>query len=121
MRCHCIIQRETNRGREKSEEKKRREHADEADARGEHRDNFVGARHSPEHKKQGQQERDWQENDQDLRNLGSVIFQHPAKTHVLVKKGRDAVADIEDEPDRYEPNNAIKIGLQEISGDISIK
>jgi hypothetical protein len=48
-------------------------------------------------------------------------LQHPAKTDVLVEKGRDAVADIEDEPDRYEPNDAVKIGLQEISGDVSIK
>src|SRR5438046_962865 len=121
MRRNCIIQRETNRGRENSEEKKRREQADEADARGQHRDNFVRARHPAEHKKQGQQEGDWQENDQNLRDLGSVIFQHPAQTNVSVKEGRNAVADIEDEPDRYEPDDAVQVSLQEISGDISIK
>jgi hypothetical protein len=39
----------------------------------------------------------------------------------LIQKGRDAVADIEDEPDRYKPDDAVKVSLQEISGDISIK
>jgi hypothetical protein len=53
--------------------------------------------------------------------LGSVIFQHPAQTNVLIEKGRDAVADIENEPDRDEPGDAVKVNLQEISGDISIK
>ena len=56
MRRQGIIERETNRGRENGEEKKGREHADEADACGQHRDNFVRARHSPENKKQRQRE-----------------------------------------------------------------
>ena len=121
MRRHGIIERETNRGRENGQEKQRCEHADEADTRGQHRDNFVRARHPPENKKQGQQEGDWQENHQNLWDLGGVIFQHSAKTNVLIQKGRDAVADIEDEPDRYEPDDAVKVRLQEISSDISIK
>src|SRR2546423_7418619 len=121
MRRQGIIERETNRGRESGEEKKGREHADKADARGQHRNNFVRPRHSPENKKQGQQEGNWQQNHQNLRDLSAVIFQHSAKTNVLIQKGRDAVADIEDEPDRYEPDDAVKISLQEISGDISIK
>ena len=121
MRRQGIIERKTNRGRENGEEEKRREHADEADTCGQHRDNFVRARHPPENKKQGQEEGDWQENHQNLRDLGSVVFQHSAKTDVLVKKSRDAVADIEDEPDRYKPDDAVKVSLQEISGDISIK
>jgi hypothetical protein len=53
--------------------------------------------------------------------LGCVKFQHTPKTEVLIKKGRDAVADIEDEPDRYKPDDAVKVSLQEIPGDISIK
>ena len=116
-----IIERETNRGRENGEEKKGREHTDEADACGQHRDNFVRPRHSPENKKQGQQEGDWQENHQNLRDLGAVIFQHSTKTDVLIQKGRDTVTDIENEPDRYEPDDAVQISLQEVSGDISIK
>src|SRR5438067_13852812 len=121
MRRHCIIQRETNRGRENSEEEKRREHADEADTCGQHRDNFVRARHPPENKKQGQEKGDWQENHQNLRDLGAVIFEHSTKTDVLIQKGRDSVNDIENEPDRYEPDDAVQISLQEVSGGISIK
>ena len=81
---HGIIERETDRRCENREEEKRREHADEADARGQHRDNFVRARHPPENKKQGQEKGDWQENHQNLRDLGAIIFQHSAKTDVLI-------------------------------------
>jgi hypothetical protein len=53
--------------------------------------------------------------------LGAIIFQHSPKTDVLIQKRRDAVTDIENEPDRYEPDDAVKVSLQEISRDISIK
>jgi hypothetical protein len=38
-----------------------------------------------------------------------------------VEEARNAVADIEDQPDRNKPDDAVKVGLQEVSDDISIK
>jgi hypothetical protein len=40
---------------------------------------------------------------------------------VQVEESRNAVADIEDQPDGNEPDDAVNVSLQEISGDISIK
>src|SRR5205807_9446859 len=98
-----------------------REQADGVNTRGRHRDNLVRARHAAEDNKMSKQKRYRQEDHHDLRNLGGVKFQHPPKIEVLIKIGRNAVADIEDEPDRYEPDDAVKVSLQEISGNISIK
>src|ERR1043166_776875 len=42
-------------------------------------------------------------------------------SHVFVNKGRDIVADVEDEPDRNEARNAVKINLYEIANDVSIQ
>src|SRR5207249_5353589 len=42
-------------------------------------------------------------------------------SHVFVNKGRNIVADIEDEPDRNEAGNAVKINQQEITNDVSIQ
>jgi hypothetical protein len=40
---------------------------------------------------------------------------------VLVDERRDIVADIEDKPDGDEPGNAVKVNLQEVSNDVSVK
>jgi hypothetical protein len=40
---------------------------------------------------------------------------------VVVNKTRDIVADVEDQPDRGEPGNAVKINLHEVSNDVSIE
>ena len=40
---------------------------------------------------------------------------------MLVDKGRNVVADIEDEPDRDETGDAVKISLQKIANDVAIE
>jgi hypothetical protein len=40
---------------------------------------------------------------------------------VFVNKGRNIVADVEDEPDRNEAGDAVKVNLYEIPDDVSIE
>jgi hypothetical protein len=40
---------------------------------------------------------------------------------MLVDKGRNVVANVEDEPDRDKTRDAVKIDLQEIANDVAIK
>jgi hypothetical protein len=40
---------------------------------------------------------------------------------VLVDKRRDIVADVEDEPDRDEAGDAVKVNVQEVPNDVSIE
>jgi hypothetical protein len=40
---------------------------------------------------------------------------------VVINEIRDIVADVEDEPDRGEPGDAVKINLHEASNDVSIE
>ncbi len=40
---------------------------------------------------------------------------------MVVNEIRDIVADVEDEPDRDESGDAVKINLQEVSNDVSIE
>jgi hypothetical protein len=40
---------------------------------------------------------------------------------MVVNETRDIVADVEDEPDRGESSDAVKINLHEVSNDVSIE
>jgi hypothetical protein len=40
---------------------------------------------------------------------------------MFVDEGGNIVADVEDEPDRNKAGNAVKVNLQEIANDVSIK
>jgi hypothetical protein len=40
---------------------------------------------------------------------------------MVVNETRNIVADVEDEPDRGEPGDAVKINLHEVSNDVSIE
>jgi hypothetical protein len=53
--------------------------------------------------------------------LCGVIPDGEEKADVLVDKGRNIVADVEDEPDRDETGNAVKVALQKVSNDIAIQ
>ncbi len=48
-------------------------------------------------------------------------MQDPRERQMLVEKGRDIVADVEDQPDGDEAGDAIEIGLQKIPQDIAIE
>ena len=82
---------------------------------------FIRPRHPTERKEQRQEQRNGQQDNKNLWDLRSIIFQHPAQTQVLIKEGRDAVADIEDEPDRDETGDAVEVSLHEISRDVPVK
>ena len=121
MRRERIVQGHGRRHREQAHADQRQENPRDAYACGEHRHNFVRARHSPQRKKEREQERHRQENDENLRNLGGVIADGEKKTDVLVNKCRNIVADIEDEPDRDKARDAVQINLQEIADDVAIE
>src|SRR5262249_40589162 len=121
MGSHRVIQGETSCGCQNTEDKERRKDADETGASGQHRNDLISARHATEKEKERQQKGYRQENHQNLWDLGGVKFQDPPESKVQVEKGRNAVADIEDQPDRNETHDAVKISLQKVSGDISIK
>ena len=40
---------------------------------------------------------------------------------MFVNKGRNIVADVEDEPDRDKAGNAVTVNLQEIANDVAIQ
>ena len=56
-----------------------------------------------------------------MRNLSEVILDGEKKTDVLVDKGRNVVADIENEPDRDKARDAVQVNLQEIAEDVAIE
>ena len=67
------------RGPERSEEadqQQREKQSRQADSCGQHRDDFVRARHAAQTKEQREQQRDGQKNHEDLRYLREVIMKH---------------------------------------------
>jgi hypothetical protein len=56
-----------------------------------------------------------------LRDLRGVIPDGEQETDVLVDKGRNIVANIENEPDRDKARDAVQINLQEIAEDVAIE
>src|SRR5437762_9166362 len=61
----------------------------------EHGDNFVGARHSAQSKKERQQKRNREQNDQNLRDLCGVITKAKKQTDMFVDKRRNVIAHVE--------------------------
>jgi hypothetical protein len=53
--------------------------------------------------------------------LRAVIAKDKGNRHVLIDERRDIVADIEDKPDGDEAGNAVKVNLQEVPNDVSVK
>src|SRR5437588_4267849 len=121
VRGRGVVQRETCSSSEERDKKERGQEPDQAGPGGKHGDDLVCARHSAKDKKQCQEQRNGQQDDKNLWDLRSIIFQDPAQAQVLIEKGRDAVADIEDQPDRDETGNAVEVSLHEISRDIPVK
>src|SRR5437868_15548076 len=46
---------------------------------------------------------------------------HSDKPEILLDKGRNVVADIEDQPDRDKAHNAVNVGLHKTAQDVSIE
>src|SRR5439155_19166729 len=99
----------------------RQKNARQAHACGQHRHDFIRARHSPQRKKERKQKGNRQEDDENLRNLSEVILDGEKKTDALVDKGRNVVANVKDEPDRDKTRDAVKIDLQKIANDVAIE
>ena len=72
-------------------------------------------------KKERQEQRNWQQNDQNLRDLRGVITSDQKKTDALIDERRDVIAHVENEPDGDETGDAVKIDLQEIANDVSVE
>src|SRR5205085_180093 len=121
VRGRGVVQRETCCRGEERDKEQRGQDPDQAGAGGEHGDDLVCARHPPEDKEQCQEQRNGQQDDKNLWDLRPIIFQDPAETHVLIQEGRDAVADIKDQPDRDETGDAVEVSLYEVSRNISVK
>ena len=120
VRRNRIVQCETSGSCQNTENKERREDTEETGASGQHGDDLIGARHATENEKEREKERDWQQDDQNLWDLGSVKFQDAAESEVQVEEARNAVTDIEDQPDRYITRNFLQAYLYCIIGFISI-
>ena len=75
----------------------------------------------PREKKEREQERNWQQDDEDLRQLRQIKFGSANKPKLPVEKDRDIFADIEDQPDREKAGHAIEVSFQEIANDVSIE
>ena len=118
---HGIIQGRARRGRQQTDQEQRRQDSRQAHARGKHGDNFIRARHPAQAEEQREQERDRQENDENLGDLGEIILQDQQARDALIEKSRDVVADVEDEPDRGEAGDAIEVGLEEIPHHVAIQ
>ena len=56
-----------------------------------------------------------------MRHLCGVIADGEEKADVLIDKGRNIVADVEDEPDGDKTSDAVEIDLQEIANDVAIE
>src|SRR5438046_5369662 len=116
-----IVHRHAGSHCEQSHADQRQQNARKTYTRREHGDNFVGARHSAQSKKERQQNRNRQQNDQNLRDLRAIIRTDQKQTDVLVDKSRNVIAYVENEPDGDEAGDAVKIDLQEIANDISVE
>ena len=116
-----IVHRHAGSHSEQSHPDQRQQNARKTYTRREHGDNFVGARHSAQSKKERQQKRNRQQNDQNLRDLCSVITKAKKQTDMFVDKSRNVIAHVENEPDGDEAGDAVKIDLQEIANDISVE
>jgi hypothetical protein len=116
-----IVHRHAGSHGEQSHADQRQQDARKAYTRGEHGDNFVGARHSPQSKKERQQKRNREQNDENLRDLRGVVTNDQKKTDALIDECRDVIAHVENEPDGDEAGDAVKIDLQEIANDVSVE
>src|SRR5206468_6395487 len=116
-----IVHRHAGSYSQQSHGDQRQQNARKTYTRREHGDNFVGARHSAQSKKERQQNRNRQQNEEDLRDLRGVITTDQKQTDMLVDKSRDVIAYVENEPDGDEAGDAVKIDLQEIANDISVE
>src|SRR6266404_2666844 len=96
VRSGGVVQRETCRSSEERDKEEWGQDPDQAGSGREHGDDLVCARHPAQDKEQRQEQRNGQQDDKNLWDLRSIIFQDPAQAQVLIEKGRDAVADIED-------------------------
>src|SRR5262249_32790891 len=99
----------------------RQQNALETYTRGEHGDDFIRPRHSTESKKERQQKRNWEQNDEYLRDLCGIITNNQKQTDALIDKGRNVIAHVENEPDGDEAGDAVKVDLQEIANDVSVE
>ena len=86
VRRNRIVQCETSGSCQNTENKERREDTEETGASGQHGDDLIGARHATENEKEREQERDWQQDDQSLWDLGSVKFRTRPKVKCRSKK-----------------------------------
>ena len=121
MRCERVIQRRHPERCDYSDEDQRQNDTRHANPRRQHRYDFVRTRHATEAKKQPEQKRDWQEDNENLRDLRKVIMQHAMERQTFVEKRGDLVANVEDEPDGEERGNAIKVGLQKIAQHVAVE
>lgn len=121
MRGERVIQSRAHGRREQTDQEKRCDEPRQTDTGGEHGDDFVRARHPAETKKQREQKRHGQQDDQDLRDLREIIFGNQRSRNALIQKGRDIIADIENEPDRDKARDAVEVGLQEMAQDVAIE
>ena len=121
VRGEGIIQNRARHSREQTNQEERRGETGQADTGGEHRDDFVRPGHPAETEKQAEQERHWQQNHKNLRRLREIVFRNQRPRNALIQKRREVVADIEDEPDRDETRDAVKICLQKMTQDIAIE
>src|SRR6266404_2597562 len=121
VRCQRIVERHACRNREQAHADQWQEKTRKTYACREHRNDLVGTRHSAESEKQRQQQLYRQQNDEYLRDLRAVIASDEGQSNMVVNETRDIIADVENEPDGNESGDAVKVNLQEIPNDISIK
>lgn len=72
-------------------------------------------------KKQGQKQRDRQQNDEHLRDLGPVKFQDEEQRRARVEDGGAVIADVKNEPDGEKAEDAIDVGLEKIPDDVAVE
>ena len=121
MRRERIVERHARCHRQQTDTDKRYKNTGKTYPCREHGNNFIRPRHSAERKKKGQQKRNRQQDNEYLRDLRGVIARDQKQWNMVVNETRDIVADVEDEPDRGESRDAVKINLHEVSNHVSIK
>ena len=121
VRGEGIIERRACGSRQQTNQQERCENPRQTYPGREHGNDLIGARHAAQGEEQRQEQGDRKQNHEDLRHLGEIIFQDQHSRDALVEKGRDVVAHVEDEPDRNEPRDAVKISLQEIGQHVAIE
>ena len=121
VRREGIIQRRACRRGEQTDAQQRRKNPRQAYPGGEHRNDFVRARHPAQAEEERQEQGDREQNNEDLRDLGKIILQDQHPRDALVEKGRDVVAYVEDEPDRDETGDAVQIGLEKLFHHVAIE